>query len=325
MAKGKHLFWLCLILLSCEKEEPPYPPARGGLLTAAIGKDYSRSSYLRISDGTFAASRERDVFQLSFSSASPDSAIFLNSFNFMFARKSGDTNYSAVLDTNSPHPWTYDFPDGDPGRTALRGARNAGGALSKEVFILDLGYDKQFNKLGYWKFQLLGVDEESYTFRIGPLDSLEGQVQRVERRLDHRRVMWDAENAAEVLFEPAVGEWDLCFTQYTDYDLTEQGDTLVYLVRGVLSDRGRLTIARADSLDWASIQLSDAVQFNYTEDAHAIGYDWKTYDFNTATYVTDTQRVFLLNSPSGFYKMRFLDYYNDAGERGFPSFELQGL
>jgi len=36
--------------------------------------------------------------------------------------------------------------------------------------------------------------------------------------------------------------------------------------------------------------------------------------------------VFIIKEISGnYYKLRFVDYYNDAGEKGYAKFEIEGL
>ena len=57
--------------------------------------------------------------------------------------------------------------------------------------------------------------------------------------------------------------------------------------------------------------------------ADEIGFDWKEYLFGPpARYVTYSDRTFLVRDVEGYYyKLRFLDFYNDQGIRGFPTME----
>ena len=64
--------------------------------------------------------------------------------------------------------------------------------------------------------------------------------------------------------------------------------------------------------------------FNTNEDV--IGYDWKEYDFDTGIYAIFPDHVFIVQDVEGyFYKLHFTDWYNAAGQRGNPRFEVVGL
>ena len=315
-----------LLLWACEKEEKPFPPAPGGLLTAGMGSDYRTTLYFDLSSGEFVQSSDRDLYSLSFSSDENDTAVFLNSFNFMFAKASGDTNFSAVSDTVGGVQWTYDYPDGDSKKTALRKMVNKDGEVSKEVFVLDMGYDADLNRLPFWKVQLHSYNADGYRIRYGPLDGSTSSWAYVERKDGYRRVMFDFLSAQQLQFEPLRQSWHLCFTQYSDYDLTTEGDTVPYLVRGVLLDGERVSAAMVENLSWDEINFETAVSMAKVRDANKIGYDWKRYDFDALGYVIEPDRIYILDAGlEGLFKLRFLDYYNDEGERGYARFELEGL
>ena len=318
---------LLFILSSCEKEEPLYPPSVQGTLVAGIGKDYRYSVYFNIEQGSFVRSVEHDKWSLSFSSDEADSLISLNTGNFMSAKNSGDTSFSAVVDTLAGIRWKYDFPTGEKNRKALKFALNESKKASKLVFVLDLGFDADGNTLGYRKFQLLKVDLDGYTFRYARLDGSELKVVRLNREDNKRRIMYDMRSHQIEDIEPSTDSWDLCFTQYTDYDLTVEGDTLIYLVRGVQTDSKRHSVFLAENLlNWDNLQLGDVLSKPFSTAENAIGYDWKIYNFDLARYVIEPEMIYIVNTGlNGYYALRFVDYYNDLGERGFASFEIKGL
>ena len=56
--------------------------------------------------------------------------------------------------------------------------------------------------------------------------------------------------------------------------------------------------------------------FTYS-DINVIGYDWKIYDFDTGFYTIDPSATYILSDTEGyFYKLRFIDFYNENGEKG---------
>ena len=58
----------------------------------------------------------------------------------------------------------------------------------------------------------------------------------------------------------------------------------------------------------------------------AIGYDWKLFDRLSGKYTVNYKRIFVVrNSRNEWFKLRFTDYYNDLGQRGYPKFEFERL
>lgn len=55
-------------------------------------------------------------------------------------------------------------------------------------------------------------------------------------------------------------------------------------------------------------------------------YGWGIYNSIDDVYVVNSEITFLVIDYAGFYyKLRFVDYYNNEGEKGFPAFEFQRL
>jgi len=70
----------------------------------------------------------------------------------------------------------------------------------------------------------------------------------------------------------------------------------------------------------------EEVEFNFSNEQNAIGYKWKIYDFDAQIYSVNSQMTYIIKSVSNrYFKLRFLDFYNNEGEKGFPSFEIQEL
>jgi hypothetical protein len=314
------------LLFGCEKKEMPYPPAQAGIISAEIGSDYSRTSFFNVLTGEFVANRARDEFQFSFSSGVTDTSIFLNSFNYMFAKNTGDTNFAAINDTSGEARWKFDLADGYAYHTAISGFLDDKGRPNGTVYLIDLGYDKDVNKLNYNKLQVFKADDIEYQIKLAELDGSNIQIFKIQRDPAYRRIMLNTTDGSIRYFEPPMGEWDLCFSQYTDLVITQQGDSLNYLVRGTLFDRRKLTVARLDSNNWDDVDLSFALGLQYSTKENEIGFDWKTYSFSTGAYQINQNLIYVLNMGNdGFIKLRFVDFYNDNGERGFPRFEMIGL
>ncbi len=314
------------VLASCEKEENLYPPSLEGSITASMGGDYRNALYFNLSTGQFAKTVVRDVWSLSFEWQENQAVVYLNSANFMFARSTGDTNFSSISDTAFGGPWAYDRPDGSAQHTAIGHWWNLDKTSRREVTILDLGFDASGNSLGFRKFQVLGERGDTLLFRHAKLDGGDDQIGRVFRVNQFRRSEFDLPTNRQLSIEPESQDWDLLFTQYTDFDLTDQGDTLAYLVRGVLTDPNRLRVAKWVGADWESITLAEAQNAVFSNAQNAIGYDWKRFSLDDGQYTVETNWIYIVDAGSkGFFKLRFLDYYDAQGERGHAQFELRGL
>ena len=78
--------------------------------------------------------------------------------------------------------------------------------------------------------------------------------------------------------------------------------------------------------DFTSVTLADTLNNPLSTDEDVIGYDWKTYSFETSEYTINTNFVYIVQTRSGyFFKLHFIDYYDDQGQRGSPKFELVAL
>lgn len=314
---------IALVLMACEKEEHPVAPAPGGSWVAGMGSDYSTGLFFHMGSGEFVDQQLRDGYTLGvLSNGQP--YLYLNSANFMYAKRSGQTNFDAQTDTVTGTPWRYDFPTGDPQRTAIGKWWDEDGNSREEVYVLDLGYDAAAQPLGFLKMQVLGSIAD-FNIRAARLDgSSEVLVEVIPDPTRFRTRL--SLLGFPVTPEPDRSSWDLHFTQYTDYDLTTEGDTLSYLVRGVLLNPERASALKITDRAWEDITFSWAQQQTLSSDWNVIGYDWKYYSLNTALYEITPDQYYLLRDVEGtWYKLRFLDFYNEFGERGFASFELVNL
>ncbi len=108
-------------------------------------------------------------------------------------------------------------------------------------------------------------------------------------------------------------------TRFVDADLD-------YLVRGVLLNMSNtIEIAIATDLEYEAINLSNIAHYNFSKHIDKIGYDWKVYDLDKGLYIIDQSKVYVIRYANGLiYKLKFIDYYNSEGKKGYPmiSFEL---
>ena len=71
--------------------------------------------------------------------------------------------------------------------------------------------------------------------------------------------------------------------------------------------------------NWNSFQYADALQLPFNKNWNEIGYDWKEYDQNAGRYTIVPNRFYILKTKNGnYFKMRFVDFYDDQGRKGYP-------
>jgi hypothetical protein len=109
--------------------------------------------------------------------------------------------------------------------------------------------------------------------------------------------------------------WELAFQRFQ------------IVVNGGVSGDGGVEVAIVEGGDFAAIERAPAG--GYLTDA-ADGEDegsepdlafggW--YDYDPATHVlTPRDQVYVLRSAEGYWKLQLVDYYDDAGTSGFPTF-----
>jgi len=74
------------------------------------------------------------------------------------------------------------------------------------------------------------------------------------------------------------------------------------------------------------IELNMIDQYNFTNEQNEIGYNWKLYNFTSQSYIVKSDITYIISDIDGrYFKLHFIDFYNDNGEKGNPKFEIQKL
>ncbi|MFA5511660.1 MAG: HmuY family protein, partial [Candidatus Kapaibacterium sp.] len=98
---------------------------------------------------------------------------------------------------------------------------------------------------------------------------------------------------------------------------------LPYSVTGVLINH-TLTEASADSIKpFNQITLEDIDNYTFSKSPGFIGHEWKNFELNGEVYTAKDYITYIMKDVRGFYwKFRFIDFYNDDRQRGYPKFEF---
>ena len=231
-----------------------------------------------------------------------------------------------------------DDPSGDINQTAIVVAETE---ADNKVYLVNLGYnistespidgevDAYGTPRGWMKIRVLR-DGEGYKLQYAEPDALTFTEVLIPKSEGFNFTFFSFDTDAIVSVQPQTDQWDLNFTSFTDhvnsggmYSLGVQ-DFVVTNVRGgtqvyeVLISAG---IAYEDfELANVDASLFDTAAAN---DQRVIGSNWRNE--GTPPTVKEDRFYVLRDAAGNIYKLRFLSLMNDAGIRGFTSFEYSLL
>lgn len=193
-----------------------------------------------------------------------------------------------------------------------------------KVIIIDAGYDLEGNALGFYKMEIVGFNDGEYEFKFGLLENSTARLIKVVQNRRTNYTYFSFEDGI-VDIEPDKEDWDIWFGQYqhTFYD----PEPFPYLVSGVLHNPYLYKVAQIQAADLSEVRIDSAQNnFEFSAAYDLIGYDWKDFIFESSSYILNTERIFILESNNKpCWKLRFLDFYNNFGEKGNPVFEFQAF
>jgi len=316
---------LSLMITSCFKEDVMVPSHQQGNLEvgqASQGSNYERQVFYDLDRNVELRSNVISAWDLCIESIAAGGIIRLNSSKHMVAGNSYDTTFLQDL-AKGDLDMRFDSSDGHPDSTAI-GAWFIQGDESMRsheyVYLVDRGRDEFNKKMGVKKvqFKTSGTD---YLVRHANSDNTEELVSMISWNDDSGPVYYSFDSGI-VDIAPQPAEWSLLFSKYTTMLQTNEGEDYPYLVTGVLLNPNGVTAALDTIHEFDDIELSDTIDLQLTMRTDVIGYEWKYYNFDEGVYTIVPGLHYLIRDRDGFYyKFRFIDFYNDTGEKGYPKFE----
>ncbi len=332
--KHSVLFLIVIALLtSCFKEDEPMPAFEMQSTTIEMGQYYRYQSYFNLATNEVIRTNDRNIWDLGFECGDSSWHIVLNTSAFPLIANSGITDFDQPIDTTG-FKWRFDKSDGDPDSTAVGEWFTISGSdtlYSNHVYVLNRGYDHVGNVRGLRKVMFTHVDSVSYSFRYSDMNGDNSNEFTISKREGVYFTMFSFMDGGQQLdLEPRIDSWDLFFTQYTTLLYTNEGVPYPYLVTGVLSNYGHIELAMDSTVAYDDLDRTFAQSLTYTRNRDCIGYDWKELigDVNSGNvhYEIVPGRNYLVRTRQGLYfKMRFINFYSETGEKGYPSFQYDVL
>jgi len=221
------------------------------------------------------------------------------------------------LTTDVGLDWHWDVQSGDLDSTAFGDWQN-----DNLLYVIDLGYSSDGSHLGFKKMQMTDLTGTNYVIQVGDLSNSSGVEVVINKDPETSFTYYSFDNGV-VDIAPPKEEWDLLFTQYTHlfYNPDE-----VYVVSGVLLNRYQTEATLIVGKTFEDVNYADAIQANFSNLINEIGYSWKWYDYSNSVYLVDPSMVYVVRTSEGlFYKIHFIDFYNETGLKGYPKFEIAAL
>ena len=129
---------------------------------------------------------------------------------------------------------------------------------------------------------------------------------------------------------PSPDGYDIIITTYTG-EVSDGEASYIFELRGALTNisgsvdsyRHNPGEAEDDKYNkiFSNLTIDDIETEKYETDADAIGYDWKSFSRTSMSYEIDKSNMyFIRDNNNNHYKLRFTNYYNNSGEKGYISF-----
>ncbi len=331
---GGFILMIMIFCQSCFEGDDRIPPQVPGDETNVKIENsiYENQIFFDFGTGEVKSVIPNEDWVLAFDASPGGWQVNINSANLYAVAPTGQNDFESVTPLTSASLYHFDAADGNPDSCAFSEWLNRESfpwLPTGEIFLIG-----QYDGIRYspkWKVRIDEYDEKAYNITFSGMNSrpLTRTVEK-DDRYNFVYVNLAGDSLNTVVVEPPKTDWDILFSQYGTILYTDDGVPTPYYVRGALLNPYNVEVAMADSIPFDSIFYDQAMNFDYSGIRNRIGYDWKDvkvdFESNTAVYYVKKDSTWLIRDTEGlYYKLRFLSYYNNLGEVGFPEFEYLEL
>ncbi len=334
MDRHPHIIYIMLAIsvlaAGCFEEDEKVPPhVPGNEQSFTFEKSiYFTQSYFDLGTNSILAENGNDEWVLRFGSRAEDWLIGINSGNYWGAFDTGSDDPDSIPPDPEQDKWKFDHSSGHPDSTAFAGwvvFTEEDTSYTGHIYLIG-NYDGISYKPS-WAIQFYHVDESCYRFRIRAIAGEAWMEFEIPKSPFYNYRHFTTSGGGKLVqIEPDQDLWDLQFTQYGSIIFTNEGEPYPYYVRGVLLNRYMVSAAIDTVKAFADITFEDIGGYTFSRQQDFIGYEWKDVEVDvnssTAVYTVIPGITYIIMDTEGFfYKFRFVSYYNDRGEKGFPVIE----
>ena len=322
---------IILLFSSCFEEDKiiNLPPTAGDieLGQAAMTETFRYQVYYDLKTNATVKTNVFTDWDLGFLTSDTAWHIILNNAKAMYGGNSFSVNFEDVTSEEGVE-MHFDKSNGNPDSLAIAGWLDLSGETpvsNNFVYVIDRGLDEEFSEIGYKKVIFQTPEDNKYKITFADLDGQNEQSFTIEKDTTVNYVCFSFDNGI-VDVEPPKNDWTLLFSLYQTLYLDLTGNYQSYIVKGALLNPHNVTANIDTLLNFDDIALADTENFDFKTDLDIIGFDWKYYNFQEGYYtIVPDQNYMIKNNDGYYYKLRFVDYYNDTNEKGYPKFQFARL
>lgn len=307
---------LLVSLSSCLKEKPIERITNGELQTVQVnmGETYQMQIFYDLENSEIIDTKDKDAWDLAFSGSDSSNHVILNTAKIMGAAFIPNATLSDNLSTSGVS-WVYEHNEGDNELSPFYGWEHKNGIYLINGGMNHLGQNQPNHAL---QLKLVsGALEVQYR----SLNQQEIRSIVIPKMSNYNYYALNFANQALHECEPPKNTWDIVFTVYTHiFD-----DNHAYAVNGVLLNRNAVEAAKISGAP-EDLTFDDAISFPLSARLDVIGYDWKFFDMQAGIFSIVPNYFYLVQSRSSArYKLRFVNFYNEQGVKGFPTMGVGGI
>jgi len=319
---------IALIVSACSKDETPAPALITKTDKLPSGAGYVNDVYYSLKNGVVKTQPKND-WDLAFGTINQNASILINSGigDSLFVWKGGtiaNFNKVATLDNKKRLATNFDADSWfnnsafeqnvkptdpyDQGWGIYNGTTHD--VAGDSVYVLKLA-NKTYKKIAIIK--RISATRE-FVFKIADLakDAVSDSITIKPGDYKSKNfIYYSIANKAVLDREPDNTTWDFVFTKYDSRVANYP------LVTGILTNEGieSAKLADADSVKPYS-------QVTFVKKVSGIGFDWKSFNNATSTYVIKNQFYYIKTTASKYYRINFKAFDYTIGETTFELKEL---
>jgi hypothetical protein len=298
---------------SCLKELPIPKQETGDVQTIQLnmGETYENQIFYDLESLTIIDIKNKDVWDLAFSCTDTSNHVILNTAKIMGAVHLPNGDFMANP-SPSAQTWIYEHPTGDFDKGPFYNWENLGG-----VYFVNAGMNHLGTQQGYFMVEL-SLENDQLKVRWRRRNEIQIFEKTISKSSNYNFYALSFSTVDLIECEPPKATWDLVFTVYThlfnDHD--------AYAVNGVLLNYAQVQAAKHTGV-FEDLTLDFADNLLLSNQRNVIGYDWKEFIMQQNLFTILPNNNYVVKTRSAFlHKLRFTNFYNQQGLKGFPTFEV---
>ncbi len=282
--------------------------------TVTVNPGYTNQTFYSLQNGILSSVSNTD-WDLGFQVSGFEAAIIINGKNNvkLYDASKSISEWSSMVPSDTAGMTTAEFFNNDA--HIFAGAFNTT-ADTANPFDLSWGvydfathivsgdsvYFIKLNNGVVKKMMIESLANAIYTFHVADLDGT-NEIIRQFQKVNYTGKnfgYYSIQNDQFIDREPVKYNWDLCFQQYWSIN------PISYKVTGVLTNDS-VQVVKAYPVN--DVTTADDAGLTNSFDNNVIGYDWKTYDFNSNSFViSDSTVYFVIDRNAGKWKVVFTGF-----------------